>query len=153
MLVWRPICSFVHVIGDIQLAGQLMDLDLESILSVLEHSLVIVAGNKRDRDGRGSEAASATHSVEICICVEGAVVVDDDIDPGDVHATREHVGSDHDILLEILDLLEMPCACLLVHLGMNRNGWKVDALQEPVELLGTDHGLDKDADLVEFQVV
>ena len=46
-----------------------------------------------------------THSVKVCVGIFGHVIVEDNVDTLDVHATAEQVGGHKDSLLEVLELL------------------------------------------------
>ena len=52
-----------------------------------------------------NQPASPGHSVQVCVGVLRHVVVEDNVDALDVHATAEEVGGNKNPLLEILELL------------------------------------------------
>ena len=63
--------------------------------------------------------------MQVCVGVLGHVVVENNIDPLDVHATPEEVGGHEDPLLEILELLISGESLLLAHPPVYGDGWEV----------------------------
>ena len=95
----------LDVSADVQLIGQLGDVDFESFLDVVENFGVGFVANESDGKALGAEAASARHAMEIRVRILRHVVVEDDVDALDVHAATEQVGRHQDTLLEIFELL------------------------------------------------
>lgn len=63
--------------------------------------------------------------MQVRIGIFGHVIVEDDIDSFDVHATSKQIRSNKDPLLEIFELLIPGQAFLLRHPAMNSDGWEI----------------------------
>ena len=83
----------------INLIRQLGDVDIEPILDIIQDLGVGLVRNERNRQALGSEPPCARHAMEVRVRVFRHVVVEDDVDPLDVHAAPEEVGGDQDTLL------------------------------------------------------
>lgn len=149
----RPFRLGGHVGGNINLIGELGNLDLEAGLDSLEDLLVAVISDKGDSQTLGTETTSTTDTVEVGVGNLGNIVVDDDVDAGNINTTGKDIGSDQDTLVELLERLEAGDTLILSHLRMNADGGEVALDQELVELVGAAHGLDENADLVELESI
>lgn len=80
-------------------------------------------------------------------------VIDDHIDTFHVNTTTKDVSRHQDTLLKVLESLVSADTLLLVKTRVNSDRGEVALSQQTVELVGTVDRLDKDADLVEFELV
>ena len=94
-----------------------------------------------------NQPASPGNSVQICVCVLRHVVVEDNVDALNVHATAEQVGGDENPLLEILELLVSGESLLLSHASVNGDGGEILLYEELGQGNTSLHGLHKDDDL------
>ena len=101
----NSILSSLNVTAQINLIRQLGDVDLEPILNLVENLGVPLITHKGDGQPLGTESSSPSNPVEVGVSVLGHVVVEDDVDPLDVHATSEEICCNQDSFLEFLELL------------------------------------------------
>merc|ERR1719278_2196712 len=147
---WLTLTTF-NVTAEVDLIWELRDVHFESVLDLVEDLGVTLVRHEGDCETLGSKSSSPGHSVEVGVSVLGHVVVENNIDPLDVHATPEEVGGHEDPLLEILELLVSGESLLLSHASVDGNGWEILLYEELGQRNTSLHGLDKDDDLVEFQ--
>lgn len=140
-------CSERTVGRGVDRLGQFGDGHFEPALNRLEHLLVLVVRDKRDRKTLGPEPARTADPVEVRVGVSGRVIVDDNVDALDVDTATKHVGRDEDSLLERLELLEQLDPLLLREATVNRDRRELALVQELVELARARDRLDKDDDL------
>ena len=121
--------SSLNVGGEIDLVGQLRDVHLEPLLDLIQRLGIRLVTDEGNGQAFGSkpmkftvnfesalcstnvtieinnQPASPGNSVQVCVGVLRHVVVEDNVDALDVHATAEEVGGNKNPLLEILELL------------------------------------------------
>lgn len=85
--------------------GNLRQRNIEPLFNLLEHSLIVLAADKRDTKALGSKTACTTDSVQIRVGVAGQVVVDSEVDALDINAAAKDVGCNADTSLELLEFL------------------------------------------------
>lgn len=142
-----------HVSGGVDSLGQSGDGNGEPLLDPLKDLLVGVARDKGDGKTLGAESTSTTDSVEVRVGIRGSVIVDDNVHSLNIDTSTKDVGSNEDSLLKSLELLESRDSLGLLKTRVDTDGGEVALLQESVELSSTLNRLDKDADLVEFEIV
>lgn len=99
-----PLCS--HVRAGVDALGRILrDSDLETLGDGLENLVVFLRAHKRDTETLCTKSTSTTDTVKVCICVLWQVVVDGEIDLLDINTTTEHICSDADTLVEVLEFL------------------------------------------------
>lgn len=140
-----------HVGRDINLLGELGNLDLETGLDALQNLGVSIIGDKSDGETLGTETTSTTDTMEVGVGCVRDVVVDDDVDTGDIETTGKDVSGDENALVELLEGLVLGNTIRLFHRSVNGDTGEVALLQQLVELLSAGNRLDKDADLVELE--
>lgn len=79
--------------------------NLEALLDVLEHLLVILGADKGNRQTLGTETTRTTDTVQVGVGISRQVVVDGKVDALNIDTTSEHVGRNTDTLVELLELL------------------------------------------------
>lgn len=79
--------------------------DFEALLDVLEDLLVILIADERDGQTLGTETTGTTDAVQVGIRIGGKIVVDGQVDTLDINTTSEHIGSNADTLVELLEFL------------------------------------------------
>merc|ERR1719273_1139728 len=141
----------LNVTAQVDLIWELRDVHLEPVLDLVEDFCIALVRHKGDGETFGSKPSSPGHSVQVGVSVLGHVVVEDNVDSLNVHATTEEVGGDKDSLLEILELLVARESLLLSHASVNGDGWEILLYEELGQSHTSLHGLDEDDDLVEFQ--
>jgi len=72
-----------------------------------------------------TKSTRSCYSMQISVSVLRHVVVEDDVDPLNIHASPEQIRGDEDSLLEILELLVPGETILLCHPAVNRNSREV----------------------------
>lgn len=77
---------------------------LETLLNLLQHLLVLLAADERDRKTLGTETTSTADTVQVRVGVGRQVVVDGQVDTLDINTTTEDIGGDTDTLVELLEL-------------------------------------------------
>lgn len=140
-----------HVGRDINLLGELRNLDLETGLNALQDLLVSIISDKSDGETLGTETTSTTDTMEVGVSSLRDVVVDDDVDTRNIETTGKDIGGDKDALVELLEGLVLGNTIRLFHRSVNGDTGEVALLQQLVELLSAGNRLDKDADLVELE--
>lgn len=79
--------------------------NLEALLNILEHLLVILGADEGDRQTLGTETTRTTDTVQVGVSISRQVVVDGKVDTLNIDTTSEHVSGDTDTLVEFLELL------------------------------------------------
>ena len=79
--------------------------NIEPLLNLLEHGLVILAADKGDTETLGTETAGATDPVEVGVRVTRQVVIDGQVYALDVDTSPEDVRGDADTSLELFEFL------------------------------------------------
>lgn len=79
--------------------------DLEALLNLLEHLLVLVGADEGDGKTLGTETASTTDTVQVGASIAGEIIVDGKVDTLNIDTSAEHISGDTDALLELLELL------------------------------------------------
>ena len=143
---WLPLTTF-NVTAEVDLIWELRDVHFESVLDLVEDLGVTLVRHEGDCETLGSKSSSPGHSVEVGVSVLGHVVVENNIDPLDVHATPEEVGGHEDPLLEILELLISGESLLLSHPSVYGNSWEILFYQQLRQGHTSLHRLDEDDDL------
>jgi hypothetical protein len=92
----------------------LRDLRLEARLNVLEHLLVLIAGEERDGQALGTESTRTTDTMEVRVSIGGHVVVDCEVDALDIDTTAEDIGRDADALVEFFEFLVALDAAMVI---------------------------------------
>merc|ERR1719273_1574075 len=123
----------LNVTAQVDLIWELRDVHLEPVLDLVEDLCIALVGHKGDGETFGSKPSSPGHPVQVGVSVLGHVVVEDNVDSLNVHATTEEVGGDEDSLLEILELLVARESLLLSHASVNGDGWEILLYEELVE--------------------
>ena len=166
MLHVEKLLSPLNVTAEIDLVRQFSNINLESVLHLVEDLCVALVGHEGDREPLGAKSSRPGHPVEIGVGVFWHVVIEDDVHSFNVHSSPKKVGGHQDSFLEILELLipevksddDRPTRAghvlpaesfLLSHPSMNGNSRKVLLYQELRKSHTSLHGLDKDDDLVE----
>ena len=85
--------------------GNIRQRNIEPLFDLLEHSLIVLAADKRDTKTLGSETAGTTDSVQIRVGVAGQVVVDSEVDTFDINTAAKDVGCNAYTSLELLEFL------------------------------------------------
>lgn len=101
-------CLFLvgHVCTGVDpLRWELRKRNLEPLLNLLEHFLILLAADKRDTETLGTETSRATDTVKVRICVAREIVVDGQVDALNVNTAAENVGCHTDALIELLEFL------------------------------------------------
>ena len=110
-------CSVVHYIqyiilimcltvgGYVDGGGQFLYFDFESLLDFVEGLHVLLAADEGDGEALGAESASSSHSVQVRIRLSRHVKVEDHIDLFDIDSSSEDVSSNHDPVLELLEVI------------------------------------------------
>jgi len=148
-----PRLSTFDVGADVDLVRKFRDVDFEAILDIIENLSVGFVGHERDSQAFGAESTRASHPVQVGVGVLGHVVVEDDVDSLDVHASAEQVGRHQNALLEILKLLVAREPLFLRHGSMDADGWEVLLDQELRQSDATGNGFHENDNLVELQDV
>merc|ERR1719237_716083 len=143
----------LDVRGEVDLVGQLADVDLEPVLDLVERLGVGLVRHEGDGQALGAEASRPRHSVQVGVGVLGHVVVEDDVDALDVHAAPEEVRRHQDPLLEVLELLVAGEPLLLVHAAVDGDGREVLLDQQLRKGHAPLHAFHEDNHLVELEGV
>merc|ERR1719414_2419040 len=122
--------STLNVTAEVNLIWQLSDVHLEPVLHLVEDLGVALVTDEGDGQTLGAESASSGHSVQVGVGVLWHVVVEDDVDSLDVHATTKQVGSHQDPLLEVFELLVPGQPLLLGHSSVDGDGGEVQFNEE-----------------------
>lgn len=93
------------VTGDVNFFRKFGDVDVESVLHVIQGLRVSLVTDECDSQSLRTEPSGASHSVQIRVRVLRHVVVEDDVHSFDVHASSEQVSRDEDALVEVFELL------------------------------------------------
>merc|ERR1719273_1044003 len=137
----------LNVTAQVDLIWELRDVHLEPVLDLVEDFCIALVRHKGDGETFGSKPSSPGHPVQVGVSVLGHVVVEDNVDSLNVHATTEEVGGDEDSLLESLELLVARESLLLSHASVNGDGWEILLYEELGQGNTSLHGLDEDDDL------
>ena len=132
--------SVVHVAGGVDNRGQLTDADFKAVLDLLQRLAILISAHESDGEALGAETTGTSDTVEVGVGVLGHVVVEDNVDSLNVHATSEEVGGHQDSLLEILELLISGESLLLAHPPVYGDGREVLFYQQ---LRQSDTSLDR----------
>ena len=151
MSSWFPLATF-NVTAEVDLVWELRDVHFESVLNFVEDLGVSLVRYEGDSETLGSKPPGSGNSVEVGVGILGHVVVEDNVDSLNVHATTEEVGGDEDSLLEILELLVARESLLLSHASVNGDGGEILLYEELGQGNTSLHGLDKDDDLQETDI-
>jgi len=143
--------SSLNIGGDVDLLGQRSDSHLEAILDRFLNLLVLIISNERNRQALGAETAGTRDTMEIGVGVFGHIVIEDNVDTLNIHATAEQVRSDQDAALEVLEELITLETLFLVHGAVDVDGGKVLLFQQGCEGNATLDRFDEDDDLIELQ--
>jgi hypothetical protein len=148
----------VHLLGHVALdidtrLGVLGQLDAEPLLNLSKDLLVLLGADEADRHTLGTETTGTTDTVEVAVGIGGQVVVDGQVDTLNIDTTTKDVSGDANALLEVLELLVALDTLLLADTGVHSDGGEVALAEELVELSAAEGRLDKDDDLVVFQLV
>ena len=79
--------------------------NFESLLDILQHLLILLAADERNRQTLRSEPTSTSDAVQIRVRIGRQIVIDGQVDPFDVDTTTEDVGCDADPLVELFEFL------------------------------------------------
>jgi len=142
----------LHVSGRVDLSRKSWNFDDESLLDLVENFSIFLGGDERDGKSFGSESSSSSDSVQISICIQRHVVIDDNVDLLNVNTSSKDVSGDHDADLKVLELFVLFDSFGLFHwISVNAGGRKVDLLEDLVQNFCSLFGLDKDDKLVEVE--
>ena len=142
----------LNVTAQVDLIWELRDVHLESVLDLVEDLGIALVRHEGDGETFGSKPSSPGHSVQVGVSVLGHVVVEDNVDSLNVHATTEEVGGHEDSFLEILELLVARESLLLSHASVNGDGGEILLYEELSQGNTSLHGLHKDDDLQETNI-
>lgn len=137
-----PALSVVHVAGGVDGGGQFADLDLEALLDLTEHLLVLLALHEGDGEALGAKATSTAHSVQVAVRLGRHVEVEHDVNLLNVDTASENLSGDQDAVLESLEALVNLDSLLLWNVsvdGLRRNGVLVEDLGELGRVLNRFH--------------
>merc|ERR1712203_775251 len=143
--------SPLNVRGEIDLVRQLRDVHLKPLLHLIQGLSVRLVADEGDGQTLGTKPASPSNSVQVSVSVLWHVVVEDDVDALDIHATAKQVGGNQDSLLEVLELLVPGQPLLLAHPPVDGDGGEVLLNQQLSQGHAALHRLDEDDHLVELQ--
>ncbi len=88
----------LNVRRQVNLLGQLCDVDLEAILDLVQDFGVGLVRHESNGQTFGAETAGTCNSVQVSVRVLWHVIVEDNVHSLNVHATAEQVGGDQDPL-------------------------------------------------------
>lgn len=95
----------LHVNVLVDIVGQLRHLNLKARLHIVERVGVLVRRDKGNGQTLGAKTASAGNAVQVRVGRVGHVVVDNNVNTLNVHATAKDVSRDENALLKLLKLL------------------------------------------------
>ena len=95
----------LNVAAEINLIRQFSNINLESILNLVEDLRISLVGHEGDGKTLGAKSACPGNSVKVSVGVLWHIVVEDDVDSLNVHSSPEEVGGHQYSFLEILKLL------------------------------------------------
>ena len=87
------------------LSGVLWYSNLEPLLNRLEHLIILLRANERDRETLGTKTTSTTHTMKVCVSILRQVVVNGQVDLLNINTTAKNISRDTDTLVEVLELL------------------------------------------------
>lgn len=149
----RHTSASLNVRRNVDFVRQLRDVDIEAVLNFVECLGICLVGDKGHCQSLGAETTSSGNPVEVGVRVLGHVVVENNVDPLNVHASAKQVCGHKDSLLKILELLIPRQPLLLIHGTVDGNGRKVLFHQKLCQRHATLHSLHKDDHLVELEQV
>lgn len=117
--------GLLNVRGDVNLIWQLGHVDLEAVLHIVQSLSVSLVRHKGDSQAFGPKPTSTGNPVQIGVRIFWHVVVEDDIDPLDVHPSAKEVCGHQDAPLEVLELLIARQPFLLGHPPVDGNGGEI----------------------------
>lgn len=79
--------------------------NLETLLNLLKHLLVVVVADKRDRQTLRTETTGTADTVKVGVGISGKIVVDCQVDTLDINTTAENIGGNTNTLVEFLEFL------------------------------------------------
>merc|ERR1712038_622590 len=148
-----PLLTAFDVRRQVNLLRKFLYIHFETVLHFIQDLGILFVRYKSDGQTFRAKTAGAGYTMQVSICVLGHVVVENDVDPFDVHASAEQVGGHQNSLLEILELLIARQSFFLRHSTMNGNGREILLDQKLSEGHATLYRLDEDYNLVEFQYI
>ena len=108
--------SFGHTIVEnesvLVLDGELIQLLIDQGLNLLEN-FDIVLGNKRDGFAHPASTSRAANTMYVVLRVGRDIEIDDNVDVGDVEATRCHICRDQNVSVVCLETIECVQTLLL----------------------------------------
>ena len=152
MLHVEKLLAPLNVTAEIDLVRQFSNINLESVLHLVEDLCVALVGHEGDREPLGAKSSRPGHPVEIGVGVFWHVVIEDDVHSFNVHSSPKKVGGHQDSFLEILELLVARESLLLSHASVNGNGGEILLYEELSQGNTSLHRLDKDDDLQERDI-
>jgi len=146
-------CLRRHVSGRLNLVRKRLDGDSEAVLNLLKDGLVLIRGNECDGETLGAESAGTADAVEVCVCVGGHVVVEDNVNTLEVNTSAEDVGRDKNTRAVVLEGGVSFNTSLLIKSRVHVDRGEVALIQDLVKEGAALYTLDKDNNLVELEVV
>merc|ERR1712137_540742 len=125
--------------------------DLKTFLNFLQHTCILLCGNKCNCKTFRSKSTSTPDTMQIGVTVIRHVIVDYNIHPLNINTSPKQICGDHDPLLELLKLFVPSNALLLIESGMNCDRREIALLKEFVKHSGTLYGLHEYDNLVKLQ--
>lgn len=84
--------------AEINFIWQLCDVDVKTVLDVVEDLCVVLIRDEGDGQTFGTETTGTSDAMQVSVRILWHVVVEDDVDSLDVHAAAEEVRGDEDSL-------------------------------------------------------
>ena len=98
-------CSLVHIGARVDGRGQFFNLNLKSLLCLVQNLLVLFRADESDGETLSSKSSRSPNSVEVGVRVFGHVVIKHDIDLLNVDSSTEDLGGHQDTVFESLESL------------------------------------------------
>ena len=136
-----------HVGGLVNGLWKLWNLHRKPLLYLLKNFTIIFSSNKRYGETLGSEAPCTADAMQVLIALIGEIVVDDDVNTGDIDAATEQIRSDQDATFVVLKLLVLRNSILLLHRTVDTDGREIAVSKKLAELSSTRRSRDKNNDL------
>ena len=101
--MWLP--ALLNVCGDVNFFWKLCHIHFKPVLDIIEDFGIVLVRHESNGQAFGTEATRTGHTVEVGVRVLRHVIIKDDVDALNVHASAEQIGGHQDPPLEVLELL------------------------------------------------
>jgi len=143
--------SVIHVGGDVNSGGELLNFHFKSLLNFVEGFHVLLATDEGNCETLGSESSSSSYSVQIRIRLSRHIKVEDHIDLFNIDSSSEDISSDHDPVLKLLEVVVSLDSLWLGKVSMDRDGGEVVLFEDFIKFDCKLDALHEDDDLVEHE--